>query len=81
MEQTTVTRNIEMLSRLGLAYKTSHPDDPRKKLIRLTDTGKQKLIQGQEAWEKAQNSIKEQVGESDFNMIIKLLDKVVSNTK
>lgn len=81
MEQTTVTRNIEMLCKLGLVYKTDHADDTRKKLIRLTEVGEQKLRHAHDAWEKAQNAMKEQIGEKDFKMIIKLLVNAVSSTK
>lgn len=81
MEQTTVTRNIETLVKLGFVDRSTSPDNQRRKLIKLTKAGQERLKQARGAWEKAQNSIKRQIGEEDFDMIIKLLVNIVSNTK
>lgn len=76
MEQSTVSRNIEALINKGLALTIKHQDDPRKKIVQLTDEGKNRLAGAQAAWEKAQNEIKDKLGEADFQALFQLLNRI-----
>lgn len=81
MDQTTVTRNIEKLEKAGLVVTRPHPDDPRKKLVGLSTTGKDKLAQAHPLWEEAQRHIMAKMGADDFKELLRLLNKLAQATK
>lgn len=81
MDQTTVTRNIEKLEKMGLVETSPHPDDPRKKKVALSAMGKKKLAQVHPLWEEAQKHILSRMGEDDFKSLLQLLNKLVQVTK
>ena len=81
MDQTTVTRNIEKLEKMGLVETNPHPDDPRKKRVTLSATGKEKLEQGHPLWEEAQKNILSRMGDNEFKSLLLLLNKLVHVTK
>lgn len=81
MDQTTVTRNIEKLEKAGLVKTSPHPDDPRKKRVELSVAGKSKLAQAHPLWEEAHTHIVSQMGDADFNSLLRLLNKLVRATK
>ena len=81
MDQTTVTRNIEKLEKAGLVASSPHPDDPRKKLVRLSSEGKSKLAQARPLWKEAQEHVMAQMGTEDFNELLRLLDKLIQSAK
>ena len=81
MDQTTVTRNIEKLEKAWLVETGPHPDDPRKKRVKLSAEGKAKLIQAHPLWEEAQKYIITRMGEDDFNSFLRLLGKLNKITK
>lgn len=73
MDQSTVTRNIDSLSRAALVLSSPHPEDPRKKVVQLTEKGKEKLEHSKQAWQRAQNQVKAQMGERQFAELADLL--------
>lgn len=81
MDQTTVTRNIEKLEKAGLVVTSAHPDDPRKKLVKLSADGKEKLAQAHPLWEEAQRHIIAKMDAEDFQDLLRLLNKLVQATK
>jgi len=60
MDQSALSRGLVPLEREGLV--TSAPDekDKRKKVLRLTPEGDQKLVQAAEDWKKAQDEVERQ---------------------
>ena len=76
MDQTTVTRNVEKLEKSGLVLTSPHPDDPRKKKVELSAAGKATLAQAHPLWEEAQRHIVSQMGDDDFNDLLRLLGKL-----
>ena len=76
MDQTTVTRNVEKLEKLGLVTTGTHPQDPRKKIVELSVAGKAKLEESLPLWEKAQKHIKSRMSDDDFNNLLQLLAKL-----
>lgn len=43
IEKSTLTRQIDAVARLGLAQRTSDPDDARVRLVSLTDDGARRV--------------------------------------
>lgn len=81
MDQTTVTRNIEKLEKAGLVETGPHPDDPRKKKVELSPTGKDILAKAHPLWEKAQMRVQSRMGEDDYKALLRLLAKLMQATK
>ena len=81
MDQTTVTRNVEKLEKAGLVTTGPHPDDPRKKIVELSPTGRYVLAKAHPLWEKAQKQIISHMGEDDYNTLLQLLTKLTQATK
>lgn len=76
MDQTTVSRNIDKLEQNGLITTAPSSQDPRRTLIRVTPLGRTRLEEARAAWERAQRSVKERIGEEDFQQLYLLLDKI-----
>ena len=75
LDQTTVTRNLNILEELGLITRAPH-DDPRVKLVRLTALGKQKRQKATQYWQKVQNKIKSSISEQEWKTFQKVLQKI-----
>lgn len=76
MDQTTVTRNVEKLEKAGFVASRPHPGDPRKKVVELTDKGKNKLEEAQPLWEEAQARIVSRMGDEKLGLLVQLLGEV-----
>jgi MarR family transcriptional regulator, organic hydroperoxide resistance regulator len=75
LDQTTVTRNINLLEQTGLVTRAPH-QDPRVKLVKLTAQGKQKRQKAMEYWQKAQNKFKSSLSEQEWKTFQKVLQKI-----
>lgn len=73
MDQSTVTRNMGALATQGLVRLVPHPVDPRKKVAHLTQKGAEKLAKARDAWQRAQDMVKGQMGEQEFAALGNLL--------
>lgn len=62
MDQSTVTRNLNILKKLGYATVTPTSLDARKKSISITHSGKTKLAEAIPLWEEAQAKIEQELG-------------------
>lgn len=78
MDQTTVTRNIEKLEKAGYVMVTPHQTDPRKKIVKISRTGEEKLASAHKAWQEAQEFVALQLGQEDFDVSSRLLKKISS---
>lgn len=81
MDQTTVTRNVEKLEKLGLVTSRPHPGDPRKKMVQLSPSGAAKLDEARPLWEAAQKRVLEYMGEEDYASLLRLLNKLMEAAK
>lgn len=80
MDQTTATRNIELLKKNG--YLEAHPGevDSRKRHIWITELGTETLEKAIPFWEKAQRTIEQGIGTEkyeDFLTTLAELQKIL----
>lgn len=78
MDQTTVTRNIENLRKLGLIAVAAGESDARKKYISITELGVSKLAEAGPLWKQAQSKMIQGIGEERFHDLMKLLKDMES---
>lgn len=74
-DQTTLTRNLKLLEKRGLVV--IHPgEDRRVKLASLTAEGKAILAQAVPLWEQAQASVREHMGQQQWQTLLSLLSEL-----
>lgn len=78
MEQTTVSRNILKLKGMGLVETVQDADNRHRKIVTLTDSGREALARGRTGWEKAQAFVKESLGDSDYAALARLMARLSS---
>ncbi|MDF2884406.1 MAG: transcriptional regulator MarR family [Clostridiaceae bacterium] len=78
MDQTTVTRNVEILRKNGLIDVRIGDDDSRKRCIKITESGTAKLIEAIPSWEKAQQHIEKEIGKERYEEFLDTLSKIQS---
>lgn len=57
MDQSTLSRGLALLERDGLVAAEVDPDDRRKRILRLTDDGRRRMIAASVAWKRAQDEV------------------------
>jgi DNA-binding MarR family transcriptional regulator len=77
MDRTTVTRNLKLLEKKGLA-KIETGEDQRERVVTITGKGIDALLSGCPFWEKAQHHVAEIIGGDKSNRIVKELSDMVS---
>lgn len=77
MEQSTATRNVELLRERGYVSFSPHARDARKKILSLTDSGRIKLEEAASLWREAQDRIRESMGEKGMENLLAALNNVV----
>lgn len=73
MDQTTVTRNVEILRKKGYVDVNTVDADSRKKCITVSETGKEKLALAMPHWQEAQSKIEQVVGKEQYDELLKTL--------
>ncbi len=73
MDQTTVTRNIEILKKNGYVKVKADDEDSRKRLISITEKGMAKLNEALPLWEDAQLKIEQKIGKDKFRELLDTL--------
>lgn len=79
-DQTTMTRNLEILKKNDYIQIVRKENDARKKSIAITEAGKKKLTEVMPLWEKAQANIEQALGMTrlnDFYKTLKDLEELV----
>lgn len=76
MDQTTVTRNIEILRKHGYVSVSKDEQDARRKSIAITESGAQKLMQAMPLLQQAQAKIEQGLGEKDMKTFLRLLKQI-----
>ena len=77
MDRTTLTRNVELLIRDGLA-EIVPGQDKRMKLLKSTDKGRTVFARAIPLWEEAQNSIVSKLGKQNWKELAQKLTAVTS---
>jgi DNA-binding MarR family transcriptional regulator len=77
MDQTTLTRNLQLLAKEGLV-ESIKGEDARNKFVQLTEKGAQRLEVTLPLWEKAQEQITEGLGQERYRYLLKELYEVVT---
>lgn len=57
LDRTTLTANLKVLERRGLARSEPDPDDRRSRRLFLTDDGRRKLVEAVPAWRRTEEEI------------------------
>jgi len=77
MDQTTVTRNIQLLKKKDYVHIDPSPDDQRVKIVTLTATGQAKVHTAKPLWEEAQAEVSQKLGELGFDVLLQSLKSVI----
>jgi DNA-binding MarR family transcriptional regulator len=75
MDRTTVTRNVRLLSRMGLVV-IDAGSDRRRRLLRLTRSGREAMKRAEPYWEEAQNAVVAGIGVERFGELRQELSAV-----
>lgn len=76
MDQTTVTRGLDLLKKQGL-IETVPGEDRRTRLVTLTAQGKEMLEKAMPLWEQAQAKMLGELGPEKSQKLLELLSEVV----
>lgn len=80
MERTTCTREVTPLVSSGLV-ETTAGSDRRRRQLRVTGLGRQKLAEGRPAWEQVQRMVAEEFGDADLRDLLTRLDRLLDSTE
>lgn len=69
MDRTTLTRNLTPLERAGLVVREVDPDDARIRRVTITAAGRARLVEGREAWRRAQSQTLERIGVDAWRLL------------
>ena len=70
MDQSTVTRNLGVLEKIGYVKLLSEDRDHRIKRIQLTDSGKDKVKEARPLWRKAQLEMEHALGKESIEGLL-----------
>lgn len=76
MDQTTVTRNIEILRKKGYVSVRTDDNDSRKRCISISETGEEKLNEAIPVWNNVQSLIEKEIGVEKFNDFLTTLGQI-----
>ena len=77
LEQSTVTRNIELLIQKCYVESNSDVSDSRRRILAVSRTGRDKITEAGPVWEAAQKELISRLGEKDTTKLIKMMDKLI----
>ena len=70
---TPITRNIQLMTELGLVRTVPSKEDGRVRVIRLTAKGRRTLSAALESWREVRKVLAEQVGRERTDQLLALL--------
>ena len=76
MDRTTINRNLKPLVRDGYVY-INDSDDKRERRITITKEGEDIYNKGYIEWQKAQDELRENIGEENWENINSVLDTLI----
>ena len=80
MDQTTVTRSVDKLRKAGYVEAIAG-EDRRTRILRLTDSGREKVETAYPAWQRAQRQVWEALGPEKSQQLLTLLNEVTELAK
>jgi DNA-binding MarR family transcriptional regulator len=69
MDRTTLTRNLAPLERAGWVVREADPGDARVRRVAITEAGRGRLLEGREAWRRAQAMTLERIGAEPWRLL------------
>lgn len=76
MDQTTVTRNVKILEKLGTISIEQDPADHRIRRIAVTEHGRSVLRKTRASWEAAQHNVIQTLGKNQTKALINALQRL-----
>lgn len=76
MDQTTVTRNIEILRKKGYVNVRTDDNDSRKRCISISKIGEEKLNEAIPVWNNVQSLIEKEIGTEKFKDFLITLGQI-----
>lgn len=80
IDQTTTTRNLNVLESAGFVERVPH-HDTRVKLMKLTSKGKQRRQAAIECWQEVQDQIKTSVSKEEWKTFQKVLRRIENSCR
>jgi len=75
MDSTTLTRTLGLLRRQGWV-RVRHGKDRRERLFSLTQAGKRQLAEAQSYWERAEQRLRQELGEAGWKSMKQTVSRV-----
>lgn len=76
MDQTTVTRNIEILRKKGYINVRTDDNDSRKKCISISDSGEHKLNEAIPVWNNVHYLLEQEIGTEKLKEFLETLEQI-----
>ncbi|WP_301108877.1 MarR family winged helix-turn-helix transcriptional regulator [Sporosarcina sp.] len=76
LDQTTVTRSLNILKESGLVQIKRDEHDSRTKVVSITDLGYEKLNNATPIWNKVQDQIEGSIGKDEYANLLRKLDEL-----
>lgn len=76
LDQTTITRNVNILKENGYVNITKDKDDSRTKSIQLTDIGSAKLEEATPIWLQIQEKAEDAMGKESYKDLLDMLESL-----
>ncbi len=73
MDQTTVTRNLELLVRKGFIHSNTDPQDNRRRCVTISAEGRLKIAAALPLWEQAQRQVEQTLGSQRYQDLLDTL--------
>lgn len=73
MDQTTVTRNLELLHRKGYIHISTDVEDNRRRCVTISDEGRGKIAAAQPLWAQAQRQVEQTLGPQRYRDLLETL--------
>jgi DNA-binding MarR family transcriptional regulator len=80
LDRTALTRALRPLVRDGLIQLAQSPQDQRVRLVRLTGTGRKRLVEASALWARAQDKYAQAVGERQA-VALRALSQIVAEAE
>jgi len=76
MDQTTVSRNLQVLEKSGYIYLEPDPADQRTRRIQITEKGISKMNEATPLWEKAQQEMERVLGRVSIEELLSTFKRI-----
>jgi DNA-binding MarR family transcriptional regulator len=77
IERSTVTRDVQVLQRVGLVQQWPNPSDRRERRVELTGLGHRRLAEAAAGWRQAQQQLREALGSDSSGDLVRIAQLVV----